>query len=128
MLVTIATLVGWTTARVETIAVAIARPVARRALALVLAEVDLTKLVRENIDLDDLMATVNLDSIVQRIDVRDVAERMLQTVDLAAILRESTGAVTSETVRGVRLRSADADIAVGRTIDRLLGRRPQPVG
>ena len=92
-----------------------------------LAEVDLTKLVRENVDLDALMTTVDLDAIVQRIDVAEVADRVLQTIDLAAIIRESTESVTSEVVQGVRLRGADADMAVVRTIDRLLGRRSQPV-
>ena len=127
MMVTIGSLIVGATARAEAMAVAIVRPFARRALALVLAEVDLTELVRDNVDLDALMTTVDLDAIVQRIDVADVAERVLQTVDLAAIIRESTESVTSEVVQGVRLRGADADLAVGRTIDRLLGRRPHPV-
>lgn len=128
MLVAIGSLIVGATARAEMLAVAIARPIARRVLALVLAEVDLTELVRENVDLDALMTTVDLDAIVQRINVADVAERVLQTIDLAAVIRESTESVTSEAVRGVRLRGADADMAVGRTIDRLLGRRPQPIG
>lgn len=122
MLVAIGSLIVGATARAEMLAVAIARPIARRVLALVLAEVDLTELVRENVDLDALVTTVDLDAIVQRINVAEVAERVLQTIDLAAVIRESTESVTSEAVRGVRLRGADADMAVGRTIDRLLGR------
>jgi hypothetical protein len=121
-------MVGWTTARAETMVVAIARPFARRALELVLAEVDLTKLVRENVNLDALMATVDLDAVVQRINIADIADRVLQTVDVAAIIRESTEAVTSEAIQGVRLRGADADMAIGRTVDRWLGRRPHPIG
>jgi hypothetical protein len=128
MLVTIGRVIGWTTARAETIAVAIARPVARRALELVLAEIDLTKLVRDNLDMDALIATVDLDAIVQRINIADIADRVLQTVDVAAIIRESTEAATSEAIRSVRLRGADADMALGRTVDRWLGRRPHPIG
>lgn len=126
-MVTIGSLIVEAAARAEMIAVAIARPIARRVLALVLAEVDLTQLVRDNVDLDALMTTVDLDAIVQRIDVAEVADRVLQTIDLAAIIRESTESVTSEVVQGVRLRGADADMAVLRTIDRLLRRRPLPV-
>jgi hypothetical protein len=128
MLVTIDGVVGWATARVESMTLAVARPVVRRALTLLLAEVDLTQLVRDNVDLDALMGTIDLDAIVQRIDVGVVAERVLQTVDVAAIIRESTEAVTSEAIRGVRVRGADADLAIGRTVDRWLGRRPHPIG
>jgi hypothetical protein len=126
MMETLGTLIGGATARAEALAVAIVRPFARRALALVLAEIDLTELVRDNVDLDSLMTTVDLDAIVERINIADVAERVLQTVDIAAIIRDSTESVTSEVVQGVRLRGADADVAVGRVVDRLLGRRPHP--
>lgn len=50
MLVTISRLVRYGTVRAEMVAVAIARPVSRRPLAPVLAEVDLAQPVRDTID------------------------------------------------------------------------------
>ena len=121
-------LAGAVTAGAEAVAVVVVRPIARHLLELVLAEVDLTQLVRDNVDLDALMAGVDLDALAQRVDVAELAERVLQTLDLAAIIRESTESVTSEAIQGVRVRGADADMAISRTVDWLLRRRPQPVG
>jgi hypothetical protein len=128
MLTTIGGLVRIATTQVEAMVVVVVRPVARRALALILAEVDLTELVRDNVDLDALISTVDLDALVQRIDVVGIVEQVLATLDLAAIIRESTESVTSDAIQGVRLRGADADLAIARTVDRLLRRRSQPVG
>ncbi len=137
MLVTMGRLVGSVAETAGAMAVVVVRPVARRVLALVLAEVDLTALVRDNVDLealisgvdlDALMSRVDIDAIAQRIDVEILVARVLQTIDVGAIIRDSTESVTSEAVQGVRTRGSEADVAVGRMIDRLLRRRPLPVG
>jgi len=47
-------------------------------------------------------------------------------VDLGAIIRESSESVTSDAVQSVRTRGSEADVAIGRTVDRLLRRRPHP--
>jgi len=48
---------------------------------------------------------------------------MLDEIDLPEIIRDSSGALTSDTVQGARIRSAAADQAVGRVRDRFLSRR-----
>jgi hypothetical protein len=70
--------------------------------------VDLTKLVQQNVDLVAL------------------AEEVIAQIDLPAIIRDSTGAVASDTLLGVRMQSISGDEAIGRAVDRLrlrLGRR-----
>jgi hypothetical protein len=96
-------------------------------LAAVLDRVDLNQVVRERVDLDGLVATVDVAALMDHLDLRSIAEQVIAEVDLPEIIRSSTGSVTSETVRGVRMRSITGDDAVARAADRLRLRRRQAV-
>ncbi|HEY6794362.1 MAG TPA: hypothetical protein VI248_06735 [Kineosporiaceae bacterium] len=101
----------------------------------VVAGVDVNRVARR-IDLDDAAARLDVDAIIRRVDLDAIvdrlelarlAEQVIDDVDLPEIIRESTGAVASETVQTMRLRGVAADDVVGRAVDRLLrrsGRRP----
>lgn len=114
--------------------------VARVDLEAVVGRLDLDRIVRERVDLDGIVATVDIDAIAARIDIDAViaridlvglAEDVIAEVDLPEIIRESTGSMASETVRGVRMQGITADEAVGRAVDRFRLRRnrqqPPPV-
>ena len=99
--------------------------VARRVdVEAVLDRLDLTAIVLQRVDLDALVKAV-----LARIDIADIvglAEEVIEAVDLPEIIRESTGSMASDTVRGARMQGIVADEAVGRAMDRLLlrhGRR-----
>ena len=47
-------------------------------------------------------------------------------VDLAELIRQSTGSVASDTVRGVRMQGISGDEAVGRAVGRLRVMYPDP--
>ena len=121
----------------------------------VVDRLDLNEIVREHLDLDELVAGVDLDAAVARLDVDAVASRLdldavvdrldidavigrldlvgiaenvIAEVDLPEIIRESTGSMASEAVRGVRMQGISGDEAVGRAIDRLRLRRGRPAG
>lgn len=87
----------------------------------VLDRLDLTSVVLERVDLDVL-----IQSVLGRVDLIALAEQVIDGVDLQEIIRESTGTMASDTVRGARMQGIAADEAVGRAVDRLLlrhGRR-----
>jgi hypothetical protein len=93
--------------------------VARRLdLDAVLDRLDLTSVVLQRVDLDTLV-----DAVLSRIDLAGLAEEVIDEVDLPEIIRESTGSMASDTVRGARMQGIAADEAVGRTVDRFLLRR-----
>ena len=112
--------------------------------AQVLGRIDLTALVLERVDLDTIVAavdinaaagrldvnavagTVDIDAIIDRVDLVGLAEEVINAIDLPEIIRDSTGAVASETVRGARMRGIAADQAISRTMGRLLQRRTSP--
>ncbi len=106
-------------------------------VAALLDRIDLTRLVRERVDLNEVVATVDLDKAVERLDLNAVlarldldalidridlaglAEGVIAEVDLSEIIRQSTGSVASDTVQGVRMQSISGDEAVGRAMGRL---------
>jgi hypothetical protein len=104
--------------RVDLTAVVLERVDLDAVLDAVLDRIDLTAVVLERVDLDALVQAV-----LARIDLVALAEEVIDAVDLPEIIRESTGSMASETVRGARMQGIAADEAVGRAVDRLLLRR-----
>jgi hypothetical protein len=133
----------WTEARPEHEAAAAAfiADLMPRLVDGIVEQLDLTALVAERVDLDALVDRIDLDAIVDRIDIDEIVERVdldaavgrvdllgitdrvLGEVDLPELIRDSTGAVTSETVRSVRMLSAEVDRRLAEIVDRVLRRR-----
>lgn len=88
-----------------------------------LDQLDLTELVEQRVDIDALVATVDLEPIIDRLPIVEIAEYVIEMVDLPAIIRQSTGGVASDAIDAVRLRSYATDVAVARIVDRVLPRR-----
>jgi hypothetical protein len=97
--------------------------VGRVDLDAIVERLDLTELVLTRVDLERLV-----DAVLARVDLLGLAQEVIDGVDLPAIIRESTGSMASDTVRGARMQSIAADEAVGKAVDRLLlRRRHEPV-
>ncbi|WUV23778.1 hypothetical protein OG555_36420 [Kribbella sp. NBC_01484] len=71
----------------------------------------------------DWMVPAVAAEVLKRIDVAGMAEGVIAEVDLAEIIRQSSGSVASDTVRGVRMQGISGDQAVGRVVARLKLRR-----
>jgi hypothetical protein len=83
----------------------------------VLDRLDLTELAMKRLDWDVLVAAV-----LTHVDLEAVALDVIEAVDLPDIIRESSGALTSDTVRSARIRGAAADQALSRVRDRFRAR------
>ncbi|SDJ04792.1 hypothetical protein SAMN05444157_1458 [Frankineae bacterium MT45] len=88
----------------------------------IVANVDLAPIIAR-VDVDGIAAKIDLDAIIGRVDILGIAQDVIDGVDLPEIIRDSTGAVASETVVGVRMRGIEADERVNRLVDRLILRR-----
>ena len=88
----------------------------------IVAGVDLDPIIAR-VDPDPIADRVNVQAVIDRIDLVGLAKYVVQEIDLPEIIRESTGSVASEAVRGARMQSIEADQAVQRAVDRLLLRR-----
>jgi len=97
------------------------RAVERVDIARVVDRVDVDAIVAK-VDLDRAVERVDVDRVIARADITGLAWYVVREIDLAGLLRASSGSVTSEMVRSVRDQSMDADRAVERVVDRLLRR------
>ncbi|MFC5177098.1 hypothetical protein [Nocardioides taihuensis] len=89
----------------------------------IVQRLDLNRIVREQVDLDGLVATVDVEAVINRVDLVGLTESIIDEIDLPEIIRESTGSVASETVRGVRMQGVSADDALDRALERFRLRR-----
>jgi hypothetical protein len=90
---------------------------------MVVSRLDLTSLVIRHVDIDGVVSAVDLDAAVAQVDLVPVVEKVLAEIDLPAIIRDSTGSITSETVRGARMTGITVDEAISQAIQRRLFRR-----
>ena len=94
-----------------------------RVVDAVLEQLDFTEIVRDHVDVGAIAATIDIEKILEQVDVGKAVEDVVNAMDLPTIVRESSGALASETVRAVRYRSVSADDRVNQAINRLLRRR-----
>lgn len=96
-----------------------------RVVSVALTTVDLTRIVRENVDLDTVVrdldvdavvARVDLDPVIARVDIAAIARRVITDIDLPELVRESSGALASEAVSGVRAGALRGDDALNRVL------------
>jgi hypothetical protein len=109
----------------------------------VIAQLDLTRIVKEHVDLNAIVADVDvdaiaarldvdsvarhidIDAIIARVDIVGIAQQVIDEIDLPEIIRGSTGSMASEAILDVRMQSIEADEALSRIVDRLFFRRKQ---
>jgi hypothetical protein len=98
------------------------RVVDRLDLDRVVDRLDLDRVV-DRLDIDAIVARVDVDAIVRQVDFAAVIERVMDEVDIAEIIRESTSTMASETADALRVQGMQADRALGRLVDRALRRK-----
>ncbi|MEF3116807.1 hypothetical protein [Streptomyces chrestomyceticus] len=115
------------------------RAALRRAVAAVVAQLDLDALVArvdvnkvadrvevnrvaDRVDVDRIARRVDIDALLVRADPVGLARQVLEEIDIGRIVRETGGSMTGDALDSVRLRSARADRLVDAFTDRLLRR------
>jgi hypothetical protein len=81
----------------------------------------------QRVNPDDIVARVDVEAVLDRLDLTAIARQVIENIDLAAILREASGAASSQVARSVRTEGMNADESVARFFDRVL-RRPHHGG
>jgi hypothetical protein len=91
----------------------------------VASRIDIDAILRR-VEPDAVVARVDLDAVVDRLDLAALSREVIDAIDLPEILRQSSGAVSSQAARVVRAEGMNADDSVARFMDRVL-RRSHPV-
>ncbi len=124
----------WRAVEVESLnaAAAFVRELEPQVVQAALEPLDLTTLVAESVDLDVVAEKIDVDRVAQRLDVHALiktldlprlVEEVLAEIDIADIIRQSTGTLTGDAIDEVRYVSVDADRVVARLVDRVIRRR-----
>ncbi len=81
--------------------------------AIVLRQVDLEAIVRETLN------RIDINEIVDRLPIVEIADYVIEEIDLPQLIRQSTGGVAIDAMDSLRLQSYAADERVTRVTDRL---------
>ena len=88
-----------------------------------LDQLDLTQIVIDRVDVDRIVALADVDAVIDRVPMIQIADYIIQEIDLPQIIRESTGGIASDAFTSTRFSAARTDEIVSRVIDTLLLRR-----
>jgi hypothetical protein len=72
---------------------------------------------------DLVLDQIDINAILARFDMTEIAQQIIDGVDLPAIIRESSTSVASATVLDVRMRGIKADERLSGIVDRVISRR-----
>jgi hypothetical protein len=95
--------------------------VSRLDLNAIIASVDLDKVV-QRVDIQAVAEGIDLQALVGRLDLTAIAREVIEELDLTQLMQDAMGSMTNETVGGIRVQSMNADHAISRLRERLLGR------
>lgn len=86
----------------------------------ILQRVDITQIVVDNVDVNKIASEVQLDPIIDRIPIIDIADYVIEEIDLPEVIRGSTGGIAERVMQTVRFKAIESDVAVERLVDRIL--------
>jgi hypothetical protein len=75
------------------------------------------------VDIDAIAGRLDIDAVIDRIDLVAMVQEVIDAIDLPAIIRDSSGSMASETIRGARMTGISADEAISRSLENHLFRR-----
>jgi hypothetical protein len=87
----------------------------------IVARVDLNQVV-SRIDIQAVADSIDLQALVGRLDMTAIASEVIEELNLVQLIQDAMGSMTNETVGGIRVQSMNADRAISRLRERLLGR------
>jgi hypothetical protein len=105
--------------------VAVDEIVSRLDLNAMIASVDLDQVV-QRVDIEAVADKIDLQALVARLDLTAIASEVIEELDLMRLIQDAVGSMTTETVGGIRVQSMNADRAISRLRERLLGRGGGP--
>jgi hypothetical protein len=88
----------------------------------VIAAIDIEKVI-DQVDINAIAGKLDVAAFIEHLDIDSIARNVIVNIDLPEIIRESSGAMASETVIGVRMRGIEADERIAGIVDRVMRRR-----
>jgi len=88
-----------------------------------LDELDLTQIVVDRVDVDQIVARADIDAVVDRVPMLQIADYIIEEIDLPQIIRESTGGIAMDAFTTTRFSAVKSDEVLSRIVGTLTFRR-----
>lgn len=124
---TVPIIVNTVVARVDLTAIVLDRVDLGLVVQRTLDRMDLTQLILDRVDVDEIVARADLENVIDRLPLVEIANYIIDEIDLPQIIRESTGGIASDAIDVVRMQSIDVDQAISKLMGLLLRRRGSTV-
>ncbi len=89
----------------------------------VVSRVDINEIVKEHVDVNEIVAQADITSILDRVPMTEIADYVIEEIDLPSLVRESTGGVADGLLSTLRFQAIQTDNFVSEIVDRIFFRR-----
>lgn len=88
-------------------------------------DIDLTQIVVDQVDVNEIVGLADVDAVIDRVPMLQIADYIIEEIDLPQIIRESTGGVALDAFTTTRVSAIRTDEVISKIVDTLLLRRRQ---
>ena len=88
----------------------------------VVSRVNLTEIVVQNVDINTIVARADINPILDRIPMTEIADYVIEEIDLPTLVRESTGGVAEDVLGILRFQAIATDNFITGVVDKVLFR------
>jgi hypothetical protein len=88
----------------------------------IISRVDLTEIVVKNVNINEIVAQADINPILDRIPMTEIADYVIDEIDLPTLVRESTGGVADEILGLLRFQAIETDNFFSSVVDKVLFR------
>ena len=89
----------------------------------IVSRIDINEIVKEHVDVNEIVAQADITPILDRIPMTEIADYVIEEIDLPSLVRESTGGVADGLLGTLRFQAIQTDNFVSQIVDRILFRK-----
>jgi hypothetical protein len=89
----------------------------------VVSRININEIVKVHVDVNEIVAQADITSILDRIPMTEIADYVIEEIDLPSLVRESTGGVADGLLGTLRFQAIQTDNFVSEIVDRVFFRR-----
>lgn len=93
------------------------------AVKAVVSRIDINEIVKDHVDVDEIVAQADITPILDRIPMAEIADYVIEEIDLPSLVRESTGGVADGLLGTLRFQAIQTDNFISEIVDRIFFRR-----
>jgi hypothetical protein len=89
----------------------------------IVSRVDINGIVREHVNVNEIVSQADINPILDRVPMTEIADYVIEEIDLPSLVRESTGGVADGILNTVRFQAVETDNFISGIVDRVFFRK-----